>query len=82
MRVRAFTPVELDPTGFDASTAEVRSDLAVRSGAITEVERQGWLETLRAEQAANRFNGGITHLFIWARRPPYECSPSSGRPPI
>ena len=69
VQVRAFTPLEQDATGFYARNAEVRADSAVRSGVITEAERQGWLETLRAEQAANRFIGGITHLFVWGRRP-------------
>jgi hypothetical protein len=43
--------------------------MAVGSGAITEDERERWLAALRVEQAANRFLIGLTHLFIWGRRP-------------
>jgi ubiquinone/menaquinone biosynthesis C-methylase UbiE len=69
VRVKAFTPLERDPSGFYAKIAEVRAEQAMKQGAISEEERQAWLAALYAEQAANRFLGGITHLFIWARRP-------------
>ena len=68
VRVRAFTPVERDPEGYYASLAPMRADQAVRSGAISDEERHRWLAALRAEQAANRFLAGLTHLFIWGRR--------------
>jgi ubiquinone/menaquinone biosynthesis C-methylase UbiE len=68
VRVRAFTPVERDPEGYYASLAPMRADQAVRSGAISDEERERWLATLGAEQAANRFLAGLTHLFIWGRR--------------
>ena len=69
VRVRAFTPVERDPTGFFASQAPMRANQAVLAGAISEEERERWLADLRAEQAANRFLIGQIHLFIWGRRP-------------
>lgn len=69
VRVRAFTPVERDPNGYYASNAVSRAGMAVGSGAITEDERERWLAALRVEQAANRFLIGLTHLFIWGRRP-------------
>jgi ubiquinone/menaquinone biosynthesis C-methylase UbiE len=68
VRVRAFTPIEQDPTGFYARQAEIWADAAATSGAISREEREGWVATLHAEQAANRFLAGITHLFIWGRR--------------
>jgi SAM-dependent methyltransferase len=68
--VRAFTPVERDPAGFAARMAERRAAIAVQAGAITEGEGRSWLTALRAEQAAGRFLGGQTHLFVWGTRPP------------
>ena len=69
VRVRAFTPVERDPAGYYASLAPMRAGQAIQMGAISDEERQRWLAALQAEQAANRFLSGITHLFIWGRRP-------------
>lgn len=68
--VRAFTPIERDPAGFYAQLAERRAATAVQAGVITEDEQRGWLAALRAEQAAGRFLGGQTHLFVWGTRPP------------
>ena len=69
VRVRAFTPVERDPTGFFATQAPMRANQAVLAGAISENECESWLAALRAEQAANRFLIGQINLFIWGRRP-------------
>jgi arsenite methyltransferase len=67
--VRAFTPVERDPEGFAARMAERRAAVAVQAGAITQHEQRRWLAALQAEQAAGRFLGGQTHLFVWGTRP-------------
>ena len=69
VRVRAFTPIERDPSGFYARQAENWAATAAASGAISQEERESWVATLHAEQAANRFLAGLTHLFIWGRRP-------------
>jgi SAM-dependent methyltransferase len=69
VRVRAFTPIERDPSGFYAKQAEIWATAAGASGAITQEERESWVSALHAEQAANRFLAGLTHLFIWGRRP-------------
>jgi len=68
VRVRAFTPVERDPTGCYAKQAEIWSTAAAASGAISQEERERWVADLHAEQAANRFLAGLTHLFVWGRR--------------
>jgi ubiquinone/menaquinone biosynthesis C-methylase UbiE len=68
VRVRAFTPIERDPSGFYAKQAEIWAAAAAASGAISQEERESWVATLHAEQAANRFLAGLTHLFIWGRR--------------
>jgi len=41
----------------------------VQADAVSDEERERWLAALRAEQVANRFLAGLTHLFIWGRRP-------------
>jgi len=69
VRARAFTPLERDPAGFYAGTAERAAELAAQVGAITDEERQRWLDGLHAEQAAGRFLAGRTHLFVWGTRP-------------
>lgn len=69
VRVRAFTPVERDPTGYYGSLAPMRAAQAVQAGAVSDEECERWLAALRVEQAANRFLAGLTHLFIWGRRP-------------
>jgi hypothetical protein len=42
----------------------------MRFGAISEEEWHRWLATLHAEQAANRYFAGLTHLFVWGAAPP------------
>ncbi len=69
VRVRAFTPIEQDPASYYARNAELRVNMAVRIGAVSEEERERWLAGLRTELAEGRFLAGVTHLFIWARRP-------------
>lgn len=69
VRVRAFTPIERDPSGFYARQAENWAATAAASGAISQEERESWVAALHGEQAANRFLAGLTHLFIWGRRP-------------
>jgi ubiquinone/menaquinone biosynthesis C-methylase UbiE len=70
VRVRAFTSVETDPTGFYSTRAERHADAALQAGVITEPERARWLEALRAEQASAGFLAGLTLLFVWGTRPP------------
>ena len=69
VQIRAYTPLERDPAGFNARLAERWAEAAAECGAISEEERQRWVDGLHAEQAANRFLSGLTHLFIWGRVP-------------
>jgi SAM-dependent methyltransferase len=48
--------------------AERAADTAVRAGAISEDERRGWLEAVRAERASGGFLAGLTLLFVWGTR--------------
>ena len=49
--------------------AERAADIALHTGVISEREQRGWLETLRAEQAAGRFIAGQSFIFAWGIRP-------------
>lgn len=69
VRVRAFTPIERDPSGFQARDAAQMAELAVQIETITSEEHRRWLDALHAEQAAGRFLAGRTHLFVWGTRP-------------
>jgi ubiquinone/menaquinone biosynthesis C-methylase UbiE len=69
VRVRAFTSIEHDASGFFALGALRAAEIAVQAGAITEDEHRRWLDALREEQAAGRFIVGLTHLFVWGIRP-------------
>ena len=69
VRVRAFTPLEREPGGFYAGHAEMWAGAAARSGAVSDDELRGWLESLHVEQAANRYLAGLTQLFIRGPRP-------------
>src|SRR5215212_3335014 len=68
VRVRAFTPIERDASGFLAGVALRAAETALRAGAITENERQRWVDALQEEQAAGRFIAGLTQLFVWGIR--------------
>jgi ubiquinone/menaquinone biosynthesis C-methylase UbiE len=67
--VRAFTPLETDAEGYYAGTALRALEAAVQAEAISEEERQRWVDALHAEQAAGRFVAGLTHLFVWGSKP-------------
>lgn len=69
VRVRAFTAIERDPSGFYATLAEQAAEVAVQTDAITAEEHRRWLEALHAEQAAGRFIVGQGHIFAWGTRP-------------
>jgi SAM-dependent methyltransferase len=66
---RAFLPLEQEPDGFYGRVAGRAAEVAAETGAITESERQRWLDALRAEQDAGRFLGGRVHIFCWGVKP-------------
>ena len=69
VQVRAFTPLERDPSGFYGGVAERAAEIALQVGVVTEAECRRWLDALHAEQLAGRFLAGRTHLFVWGTRP-------------
>jgi ubiquinone/menaquinone biosynthesis C-methylase UbiE len=69
VRIRAFTPLETDTEGFYAGAALRAADAAVQTEAISEQERQRWVDAVRSEQTASRFVAGMTHIFVWGTKP-------------
>jgi hypothetical protein len=65
VRVRAFTPLERDGSGFYAWYALRAAGVAVETGTISEEDRRAWVAGFEAEQAAGRLLVGMTHLFAW-----------------
>ena len=68
VRVRGFFPIESDPDGFYVSQADRCAQAAWKSGAITDAERQRWLDEFRAEIARGPVVAGRLHLFTWGRK--------------
>jgi ubiquinone/menaquinone biosynthesis C-methylase UbiE len=68
VHVRAFATVETDIEGFYSTRAERAADAAVRAGAISEEERQRWLEAVHNQRASGSFVAGLTFLFVWGSR--------------
>ena len=63
-----------DPAGFYSTRAERAADVCARVGGISEQDRLGWLDALRAARAAGRFLAGIPLLFVWGTRPSTPAS--------
>ena len=68
VQVRAFMPLERDPSGFYATMAKRAAEVAAEAGEITDAERCRWLGELQAELDGGRFVGGRAHLFVWGTR--------------
>lgn len=68
VQVRGFFPLDSDPNGFYVNLAERSSSAAVKSGAVTEEDARGWLETFRAQLADGPVVAGRLHLFVWGRK--------------
>jgi len=69
VRVRGFFPLDAEPRGFYAGMMERAAETAVTTGAITDAERRGWLDALRAEQERGPVIAGRLHIFVWGRKP-------------
>jgi len=69
VQARAFTTIERDPNGFYANLCDRRAATAAQAGAITDEERDRWLEAFHAEQAAGRYLAAQVQILTWARRP-------------
>jgi SAM-dependent methyltransferase len=69
VRVRGFFPLETDPQSFYGKLPERIAEVALKAGAITDAEHNGWLETFRAERARGPVIAGRLQIFVWGRKP-------------
>ena len=69
IRMRGFTSLERDASGFYTWSALRAAEVAVESGAISPGERQTWVGALQAEQASPGYLVGMTQLFVWGTKP-------------
>ena len=69
VRVRGFFPIETSVDSFYGGLASRYADVAVKTGAITDEERRGWLETFARVGQEGPIVAGRLHLFVWGRKP-------------
>ena len=69
VRVRGFFPLETDPRSFYANMGDRFAEVAVKMGAITELERRAWLDAFHEQQARGPIVAGRLHIFVWGRKP-------------
>jgi SAM-dependent methyltransferase len=67
--VQAFTTVDRDPAGYYSQRCVNWAKAAARVGAISPVERDRWVDSLMAEQAAGRYLVAQVQILAWGRRP-------------
>ena len=69
VRVRGFFPLETDPQSFYANMAGRCVEVAVKTGAITELEGRAWLDVFHEQGAQGPIVAGRLHIFTWGRKP-------------
>jgi ubiquinone/menaquinone biosynthesis C-methylase UbiE len=69
IRVRGFFPLETDLESFYARMADRCVEVAVKAGAITELEGRGWLDRFHEQAAQGPIVAGRLHIFVWGRKP-------------
>jgi ubiquinone/menaquinone biosynthesis C-methylase UbiE len=69
VRARGFFPLETDLQSFYAGMADRCAEVAVKAGAITELEGRAWLDTFHAQGAQGPIVAGRLHIFVWGRKP-------------
>jgi ubiquinone/menaquinone biosynthesis C-methylase UbiE len=69
VQVRGFFPLETDLQSFYANMADRCVEVAVKTGAITEVEGRRWLDAFRQQAAQGPIVAGRLHIFVWGRKP-------------
>ncbi len=65
VEARGFVTLDRDPKRFSRRAAELRAEVAHRSGAITEQQRDDWIAQLPGEGA---FLAGSIYVFTWGTR--------------
>lgn len=69
VRARGFFPLETDLQSFYASMADRCAEVAVKTGAITELESRQWLEAFHEQGSHGPIVAGRLHIFVWGRKP-------------
>ena len=69
VRVRGFFPLETDLQSFYANMAQRCAEVAVKTGAVTEIEGRRWLDAFREQGAQGPIVAGRLHIFVWGRKP-------------
>jgi ubiquinone/menaquinone biosynthesis C-methylase UbiE len=69
VRARGFFPLETDLQSFYASMADRCAEVAVKAGAITELERRAWLDAFHEQGVQGPIVAGRLHIFVWGRKP-------------
>ena len=69
VRVRGFFPLETELQSFYANLADRCAEVAVKTGAVTELEGRRWLDAFREQGARRPIVAGRLHIFVWGRRP-------------
>jgi ubiquinone/menaquinone biosynthesis C-methylase UbiE len=69
IRTRGFFPLETDPQSFYASLAHRCVEVAIKAGAITDLEGRAWLDAFQEQGAQGPIVAGRLHIFVWGRKP-------------
>jgi hypothetical protein len=69
VRARGFFPLETDLRSFYGGMADRCAEVTVKTGAITEFERRGWLDAFHERGAQGPLIAGRLHIFVWGRKP-------------
>jgi len=68
VKVRGFFPLETDVQSFYASMAHRCVEVAVKTGAVTEIEGRRWLDAFRQQAAQGPIVAGRLHIFVWGSK--------------
>ena len=68
VRVRGFFPLDTERGSFYVNLAERSADVAVKTGAISDVERNAWVAAFHAQHDRGPIVAGRLHIFVWGRK--------------
>jgi len=68
VRVRGFFPIETGLPSFYGDMAGRCAEVAVKVGAISELERRAWLDAFHERATEGPIIAGRLHVFVWGRK--------------
>src|SRR5215510_14314026 len=68
IRVRGFFPLETELRSFYGGMADRCAEVAVKVGAISELERRAWLDAFHERATEGPIIAGRLHVFVWGRK--------------